>query len=133
MSDVLVPLEDDEQIAVVQWLELQGLKFTAIPNHTYTTSWKQKNHNKRLGLRAGLCDMLVLVPPARSVDGKGYALFIEMKRTKGSTTSAEQKAWIEALNGLEAASVAAYVAKGADVAIDIISRHLKPGTTPSPF
>ena len=120
------PLEDDEQIAFVEWLERQsGVKYTAIPNSTYTKSWSVKRRNHRLGLRAGLCDMFVIISPEASQDGLGYAIFIEMKRLKGSTTSAEQKAWIQAINAVGSLQVQAYVAKGAGEAIKIISHYLK--------
>ena len=120
------PLEDDEQAAFVEWLERQsGVKFTAIPNSTYTKSWSVKRRNYRLGLRAGLCDMFVIISPEASQDGSGYALFIEMKRIAGSTTSKEQKEWIKAINALGTLRIQAYVAKGADEAIKIVSHYLK--------
>lgn len=107
--------EDAEQIAFVQYLEARNLKFTATVNHTYTTSWKQKNHNKSIGLRAGIPDLIVVLP------GVGLA-FIEMKRTKNSTTTPEQKAWIEALNTCP--GVEARICKGAEVAIAFIEELL---------
>ena len=126
MANNNTPLEDDEQIAFVEWLECQsGVKFTAIPNSTYTKSWSVKRRNHRLGLRAGLCDMFVVINPEASQDGLGYAIFVEMKRLKGSTTSAEQKSWIQAINAVDSLQVQAYVAKGADEAIKIISHYLK--------
>jgi hypothetical protein len=114
----MVPLEDEEQETVVEYLELRGLKFTAIPNSTFTKSWSQKNKNRRVGLRAGLPDLLIALP------GTGI-LFIEMKRLEGSTTSAKQKAWIETLNKCPGAQ--AYVCKGAVEAIAIIDKYLPSG------
>lgn len=108
------PLEEVEQIAFVKWLELKGLKFTAIPNSTYTKSIKQKVKNKRMGLRCGLPDLLIITP-------KGL-VFVEMKRKQGSVTSDEQKEWIEALNKLQ--GVQAQVCKGADEAINFITKFL---------
>lgn len=111
----MIPTEEAEQIEVVKHLEKRRLKFTAIPNSTYTKSWSQKNKNTRTGLRAGLPDLLIALP------GVGL-LFIEMKRTKGSVTSAEQKAWIETINLCPGAQ--AYVCKGAIEAIAIIEKYI---------
>ena len=122
-----IPLEDDEQATFVQWLELNQLKTTSIPNSTYTTSHKQKSKNRRLGLRAGFPDLVVLIPPSRSVNGKGFFLAIEMKRVKGGTLSEAQKEWRDAINELDSINVASYVCKGAREAIDIVTRHLAGG------
>lgn len=123
----VVPLEDEEQITFVQWLELVGLRFTSIPNATFTTSWKQKSKNHYTGLRAGFPDLIVLVPPQRSRDGVGHLLCIEMKRRQGGTVSSVQKEWIAALNGLNSANVEAVVTKGANEAIDYVNTVMKPG------
>ena len=90
------PLEREEQIVFVNWLEEQKaegkiFQFTSIPNSTYTTSWNQKSENFKMGLRRGLPDMLV-------VPATGCILFVEMKRLSGSTTSPEQKEWIDTIN-----------------------------------
>lgn len=119
------PLEDEEQSVFVEWLELIGLRFTSVPNSTWTKSWSQKAKNNRTGLRKGFPDLIVLIPPSRSVNGEGFCLCIEMKRRKGGVVSPEQRAWIDALNGLETPSVAAYVCKGAPEAIELVSKHLK--------
>ena len=119
------PLEDCEQIAFVEWLDLQDLKYTAIPNNTYTKSWNQKLKNKRMGLHPGLSDLLVLVSPEKSKDGAGYALFVEMKRVKGGVQSKSQKAWETALNGLRTPYVQYYLCHGADEAIKVVSHYLK--------
>jgi hypothetical protein len=103
--------EDQEQINLVAYLEIRGLKFTAIPNHTYNPNFSQQIKNKRLGLRKGLPDMLVVLPSIGLI-------FIELKRTKGSTTSPEQRSWIAALNTCP--GVEARVCKGAAEAIAFI-------------
>jgi hypothetical protein len=127
-----VPLEDEEQIAFVQWLELVGLRFTSVPNATYTTSWKQKSKNHYTGLRAGFPDLIVLVPPNRAKDGVGHFLCIEMKRRQGGTVSAVQKEWMAAINGLSSDNLEAVVCKGAQEAIEAVNKHLNP-TPVSPF
>ena len=125
MSD-FVPLEDDEQIAFVSWCEDRGLKLSAIPNSTYTPHHSVKARNRRLGLRPGFPDLVVLVSPKQSRDGEGYFLCIEMKRIKLSKTSDEQKAWHTAINELGTLNVQAYVCKGADAAERIVRGYLKP-------
>lgn len=110
-----MPLEDDEQVALVDYLELRGLKFTAIPNSTYTKSWQVKRRNTRLGLRPGLPDLLVILPNVGLV-------FIELKRQKRGVVSETQKEWIVALNTLP--GVEAHVCKGAKAAIDVIESLL---------
>lgn len=111
----MVPSEYEEQCAFVEYLELKKLKFTAIPNSTYTKSFNQKRRNKCSGLRPGLPDLLVVLPE--------QLLFIEMKRTKGGRLSLHQKGWIEALNKIN--NVEAIICKGAGEAIDAIETRLK--------
>lgn len=125
-----VPTEDQEQSAFVDWLELLGLRFTSIPNSTWTKSWSQKAKNHRTGLRKGFPDLIVVIPPPRSVNGEGFLLCIEMKRRKGGVVAPEQRAWIDAINALDQAGVAAYVCKGASEAIDLVNEHLKPMPEP---
>ena len=64
---------------------------------------------KQQGLSRGFPDYLVLV--------EGQAIAIELKRQKGSKTSPEQAAWVEALND---AGVPAKVCKGFDEARQFI-------------
>ena len=126
------PLESTEQKTLVAWLELQGLLFTAIPNSTYTTSWAVKRRNYEQGLRKGLPDLLIVIPPERAVDGTGRVIFCEMKRKKAGVVSPEQKKWIAALNAV-GGTVDAFVAHGADEAIEEIARVIGVGVDNSIF
>lgn len=117
----ITPLESAEQKTLVAWLELQDLLFTAIPNSTYTTSWAVKRRNYEQGLRKGLPDLLIVIPPNRAVDGLGRVIFCEMKRVKGGVISPEQRNWIAALNSV-GGTVDAFVARGADEAIEEIAK-----------
>lgn len=117
------PLEKDEQIAFVQWLEVNKIKFTSIPNSTWTPSIKQKQANIKAGLRAGLPDLLVLISQNQSKFDKALILFIEMKRQKGSTIGEGQKEWIEALNEVD--NVQAQLCYGANQAIAFVQNFLK--------
>lgn len=120
-----VPLEAEEQEAFVQWLELNGLLFSATAQSTWTTSWNQKRKNYETGLRKGVPDLIVIIPAEKSADDKPYLLFIEMKRIKGSVISPEQHIWIDSINSILADDVAAFVAYGADEAIRIVEPYLK--------
>ena len=115
------PLERFEQSALVNWLEAQGLLFSSTAQSTYTTSWNQKRLNHATGLRKGVPDMLIVIPPERAVDGTGRVIFVELKRVKGGVVSPEQKKWIAALNAV-GGTVDAFVAHGADEAIEEIAR-----------
>jgi hypothetical protein len=109
---VRVPLEDEEQAAFVQWLRLKGYPHFRVPSETYTKSWRQKAKNKALGVVRGVPDLFIV-----TTNG---LMAIEMKRVKGSVTSAEQKQWIEILCD---AGVPAFVAKGAEQAIRITEQQ----------
>lgn len=103
------PIEEIEQIHFVQWLDMKGYKYTAIPNSTYTKSIMQKMKNKRMGLRAGFPDLVVIA--------EGKFMCVEMKRLVNSSLSPAQKEWIEAL---QAAGIPAGVCKGAEEAIAFV-------------
>jgi hypothetical protein len=86
--------EDDITEAVTQYLEalqVQGkvVVFSHIPQETFTKSWATKNKNKRMGVRSGVPDMLIVFPEA--------VLFLELKRIKGGVLSDSQKKWLSAL------------------------------------
>lgn len=111
-----IPTEYAEQVAFVQWLRLKGIPHFRVPNETYTTSYKQKATNKALGVSAGVCDLFVILPHSCIIG-------IEMKRRKGGTVSSSQKYWHEVLNTVP--NVQAFVCRGADEAIAVVSRLLK--------
>jgi len=112
----ITPLETEEQETLVKYLEIKGLKFSAIPNGMYSKSWSVKMKNKREGVRSGVPDLLVVLPKK--------LLFIELKRVKGGTVSQEQKEWIERLNSI-GEQIEAVVCKGCGEAIDKIEKELK--------
>jgi hypothetical protein len=107
---LIAPVEEIEQANFVQWLEIKGYKFTAIPNSTYTRSYAQKRKNTRTGLRAGFPDMIVIA--------EGKFMAIELKRTVHSNKGTpEQIKWIEALNNV---GVPAKVCRGCEEAIEFV-------------
>jgi hypothetical protein len=108
----IIPYEEDEQKALVQYLELKGYKFTAIPNSTYTKSWAVKMKNKAMGVKKGLPDLLIII--------KGKLVFIEMKR-KGNYPTSEQKEWIKELNKLD--NIYAEIAYSCEEAIKVVEKY----------
>ena len=96
MSKIYIPTEEEDQKCLIQYLELKGIKFSAIPNSTWTPSWAQKNKNKAMGVRAGLPDMVIIFPKTNTL------IWLELKRD-GRTESArghlsqEQIDWQTAL------------------------------------
>jgi len=121
----MIPTEDSEQRLFVQWLRLNNIAHFRVPNETYTKSWSQKAKNKALGVSPGICDLFVVLPDIGIIG-------IEMKRVKKSATSQAQKDWIELLN--QCPGTQAFIAKGAEQAISIISKYAKlPVTSNSTF
>jgi len=110
----MIPTEAEEQIKFVQYLRLKNLPHFRVPNETFTRSWRQKSMNKALGVSKGVPDLFVIVG--------GCLVAIEMKRTKGSVTSPEQKIWNSRLNKV---GVPAYIVKGCQEAIAIVELMLK--------
>jgi hypothetical protein len=119
----IIPLEADEQKTFVQWLELNQLKFTAIPNSTWTPSGWQLLENIAMGVRPGFPDLLVIIPAEKSKTKKACILCVEMKRIKGYAIKEKQKSWINAINTVE--NVEARICFGADQAIGFVSEFLR--------
>ena len=104
-----VPTEYEEALVLVEYLRLKNHKFCHINNEVYTKSWVQKAKMMAQGTAKGFPDYLVIV--------NNRLIAVELKRTKNSTTSQEQKDWLTALNN---ALIPAIVAKGALQAIKFV-------------
>lgn len=120
---MICPLEDAEQFAYIQWLELNKIKYFAVPNVVKLAGmmkskiakirfWQQR---KKEGVKKGVPDLVVFLP--RKI------LFVEMKRMKGSVTSKEQKEWCNQISTYPYAI--SIICKGADLAIMETKRYLK--------
>lgn len=108
----IVPSEDEEQQTFIMYLDMRPeLKYTAIPNNTYSPHMSVKVKNKKMGLRPGLPDLLVLYP------GK-WVCFVEMKKIKNSKTYDHQQEWIDAINTVP--GIEAQICYGATEAIRFI-------------
>jgi hypothetical protein len=105
------PTEAQEARTLVAYLRVRGYRFTHVANETGSGRGArfQGIRNKQQGTSKGFPDYLVIV--------NNRLVAIELKRTKGSSTSQEQKDWIEALNN---AGVDAVICKGAEEAINYI-------------
>lgn len=109
-----VVYEDVECEIFANWLDARGLIFSHVASETWTTSQNQKARNKRVGVKKGVPDYIVITP--RGV------VFVEMKRKTCYNVSKEQKAWIAAINKCDGTE--AKVCHGADEAIAYIKEFL---------
>lgn len=119
-ADVINPLEDDEQVAVIEYCEIYRMPFFHVNNELWTSSWKQKARAKKLGTQSGVPDLFIFIPMGNNqVTGEpAYKMVaVEMKRRKGSNTSEAQKNWGRIMTQ---AAVPHAVCKGATEAIEFI-------------
>lgn len=105
--------EAQEQCAVIEWADLNGIPIFAIPNGGRRDP-KEAAHLKRQGVRAGVPDLFLPVAA-----GSYHGLFIEMKAGKNRATRA-QESWLRLLRGNGYASFVCY---GADSAIECIKTY----------
>jgi hypothetical protein len=104
-----IPTEHEEQRELVHWFRQTwpGVRIFAIANGGYRSK-ATAGRLKAEGVSSGVPDLFV---PA-------WSLWIEMKRSKGGSLSAEQKDWIAYL---ESVGFCCIVGKGADHAKQQIS------------
>jgi hypothetical protein len=101
------PLEMTEQMAVIDWLRLHRVLFSAtVPDRRIC---------KRMGYSPGVPDLMIYDRPQVVENGKLYVgVAIELKRRKGGVVSPKQVEWIKALSER---GWLCFVAYGADMAI----------------
>lgn len=118
------PLERDEQEVLFDWADYAVCTHPelALMYHIPNEGRRSRHAGYKMqlqGMRKGVPDICLPVPKG------GYgALYIELKRKKGSKTSEEQRAWIDALNR---AGNRAVVCKGFEEARDTIIEYLNEG------
>ena len=120
-----IPTEQEEQELLVEWLEYKKIKFSALPLDTYTEHWAVRNKNKRIGVRPGVPDLMIIIPANfKKVfpDTLPKLVFIEMKRTKGGVLSDNQLDWLVELG--QCYGVIAFSAKGFEEARKAIEKML---------
>lgn len=131
-----------EQVKLVRWLSQQQaygriLKFTSIPNSTFTQSWSELNRIQAGGLHKGLLDTFILLSPLCAV-GR-MQVWIELKRPRRilrdgslgkspSTIQPEQIEWITLLN--QFSGTKAVICYGADEAIRLLTNLIGDVSTP---
>lgn len=118
----MIPYEEDEQIAFVQWCRLQGITVHHSGNEIGGSTRAVKARAikmKKMGTSKGFPDLLVFIPIAGATgDIDSYQMCaIEMKRRKGGSVSKEQKHWLEVI---QASGAMCAVCHGADEAIGFI-------------
>ncbi len=110
----IIPTEEQEQLALVQWLELHKIRYTHVPNEgKHKVQYRAKQ--KRLGVKPGVPDILIFDRPPLYPENVGVA--IELKRQKGGRVTPEQIAWLE---DLKARGWAVAVCQGAMEAIRVL-------------
>lgn len=110
----IIPTEEQEQLALVQWLELHKIRYTHVPNEgKHKVQYRAKQ--RRLGVKPGVPDILIFDRPPRYPENVGVA--IELKRQKGGRVTPEQIAWLE---DLKARGWAVAVCQGAMEAIRVL-------------
>ncbi len=116
----ILPTEDQEQEALIQWCMANGRRYKgldrifAIPNGGYRDK-RNAVTLKRTGTRSGVPDLCIPVPM-----GRWHGMYIEMKRRKYYKVSDEQKDW---LGYLQSAGYMAVVAYGFDDAVRKIQEY----------
>lgn len=121
MTKEIVPHESAEQRALFVWARLQAAAYPELDlmYHIPNEGKRSRVTGQRMraeGLKTGVPD--ICLPCAR---GAYHGLYIELKRRKGGTVSANQKEWLEALNR---AGYSAVVCKGFDEAVNAIMEYL---------
>ena len=115
-----VPLEQEEQAAVVQWLRTcrPDIHFFAVPNGGKRHP-KTARALKAAGVSAGVPDLCFPHPRAT-----WHGFYLEMKRRKGGRVDPDQQVWIDFLKGQNYCVGVAY---GADEARQFIESYFKLG------
>ena len=122
--NIHIPTEAQEQTAVFNWAAVMERRWPELRLLHHCPNGGSRNareaHNLRMqGVKPGIPD--ICLPVAR----RGYhGLYIEMKRRKGGRLSDEQAAMLEALREQ---GYCAWVCKGANDAIDLITEYLGNG------
>lgn len=107
----LNPLEENEQMKLAQLLDSIGVLWLHPPNEIKCNPQYLKKR-ARLGVKAGVPDVIIFDSPPNSLGHRGAA--IELKRKKGGTLSDAQADW---LLKLAARGWAIATCKGIDQAI----------------
>ena len=116
-----IPTESAEQQLLFQWARMQSGKYPELTLLYHIPNEGKRSHKtgarmKAEGLKSGVPD--ICLPVAR---GGHHGLYIELKRVKNSRVTEEQMRWLE---DLARQGYVAAVCRGADEAIELITRYL---------
>lgn len=124
MAKELIPTETQEQIALLQWAELNRIRHPEldllfhIPNGGKRSA-KESAIFKSMGVKRGVPDLCL--PVSRN----GYhGLYIEMKRIKGGAASPPQVRWAR---DLERQGYAVALCRGWREAVEVLEEYLNDG------
>lgn len=123
----IVPLEDDEAIALADYLRATKIPFCHVANESRGNTKAAMIRGaklKKMGQMRGVWDYEIFIP-AKGITGRVDAyqeIRIELKRQKGGTVSPEQKEWGKVY---EKAGIPCRVCKGAEEAIKFINEVKK--------
>jgi len=122
------PTEREESMKIMAWARLMvstgqepRLRLLRCGFEGLRLSMGVRMQVKRQSIATGWPDLFLAVPRMVGFCCPAYGLFIELKRVKGGTVSAEQARMIGDLNSL---GYKAIVCRGADNAINEIKRYL---------
>ena len=126
MNTSLIPTEEQEQQAFVQWCQINDIVVHHSPNEGSGSRQAaiRGARMKRLGTSKGFWDLMLFIPVHSLVDGEidDYQIvMVEMKRKRGGSVSPEQKEWQKIY---ETAGIPCKVCKGADEAIDFVKEYM---------
>ena len=121
-SDTIAPPEDDEQIALFAWINLNIGQQPELALAFHVPNGGHRNphvgaHMKRMGVKPGVPDLLL--PVKR---GRWSGLAIELKRTVGGRVSQDQQWWLVQLREQGWRTI---VCRGADDAIITIIDYMR--------
>lgn len=109
-----------ESVAFAEWLQLKGYRFSHIANETRTPFMGTRVKNKRMGVKSGVPDYLIVLPE------KGL-LWIELKAKNGKA-SPTQREWVNDLNTVpNCEATICYSAQEAIEYVEMIERYLTAG------
>lgn len=117
-----VPTEDEEQIAVISWAQMQMGRWPElqwlyhIPNGGKRGKVEAARF-KAMGVKAGVPDLCLPVPI-----GGYHGLYIEMKRREGGRLSRDQREWID---GLRENGYSVWRCDGHREAIGVLEAYLR--------
>ena len=106
-------IEEEYQNIVVEYLDGlcvidESIRFTAIEPSLYLSSERQKGRKKKMGVRPGFPDLLIVMPP--------MLFFIEMKKENSTMTNEQPNVFPK----IQECNVPVFIAHDPIEALDII-------------